>query len=80
MLDLEEIGALQTLGDQKINSLPEAELDPLIGYCSLLGKDISRLAAHQKVSTDAATTHAFRLGIALGLEVQIKDGQLQRRP
>jgi hypothetical protein len=79
MLDLDEIGALQTLGTQKINSLPKGELGPLVGYCSLIGNDLIKFAAQHKASTGEAMVNAIRLGIALGLEVQIKDGQLQRR-
>ena len=79
MLDLDELGALQTLGSQKINSLPETELGPLVGFCSLIGNDLLRYAAQHKASSGDAIVNAVRFGIALGLESQIKDGQLQRR-
>ncbi|MDD4967313.1 hypothetical protein [Halothiobacillus sp.] len=79
MLDLDEIGALQTIGTQKINSLSAKELGPLVGYCSLIGSDLLKFAAQQKKSTGEAIVNAVRIGIALGLETQIKDGQIQRR-
>jgi hypothetical protein len=79
MLDLDEMGALQTLGAQQINSLPEKELGPLVGYCSLISTDILKIANQNRKSTGEAMINAVRFGIALGLGIQIKDSQVQRR-
>ena len=79
MIDLEEIVALQTLGMDKINKLPEGELDPLVGYFALVGNDLLKFAAKNKLPTGEALVNAIRIGMALGLETQIVDGKLIRR-
>ncbi len=79
MLDLDEITACQTLGMENINTLPEGELDPLIGYFSLAGNELLKFGAKNHFPLGEAMVNAIRIGMALGLETRIEKGQLVRR-
>jgi len=79
MIDFEEMKQRQALGQQDIDSLIDDEKTVLKHYCSLAAEALLRLGSQQKSPVDEIVINAFRLGIALGLYLEITAGEVRAR-
>jgi len=79
MIDFEEMKQRQALGQQDIDSLIDDEKTVLKHYCSLAAEALLRLGSQQKSPVDEIVINAFRLGIALGLHLEITAGEVRAR-
>ena len=79
MLDIETIWAKQTEGSALIAALPEAEKTLVEGYCYLVTQELLKEATRQKSSVEDLVLNTYRYGMALGLALQITNGELKGR-
>jgi hypothetical protein len=79
MLDLNEMLRRQQDGLREIDSLGGIEMDILKHYCSLATEELLKAGANQKAPVDEVVINALRTGIALGIQLTIKNGEVQGR-
>ena len=79
MIDFEDMKQRQEVGLQDIDSLVDDEKTVLKHYCSLATEALLRLGAQKKAPVDQLVVNAFRLGIALGLHLEITAGEVRGR-
>ncbi len=79
MIDFEDMKQRQEEGVQDIDSLIDDEKTVLKHYCSLATEALLRLGSQKKSPVDQVVINAFRLGIALGLHLEITAGEVRSR-
>lgn len=79
MIDFEDMTRRQKEGSNLIDSLQEDELTVLQHYCSLSTEALIKMGKQKQSSTDQMVINALRCGIALGLRLQIVNGEIQGR-
>ena len=79
MIDFNEMKQRQEVGLQDIDSLVDDEKTVLKHYCSLGAEALLRLGTQKKSPVDQVVVNAFRLGIALGLHLEITAGEVSGR-
>ena len=79
MIDFDDMKQRQEVGQQDIDSLIDDEKTVLKHYCSLAAEALLRLGAQKKSPVDQVVVNAFRLGIALGLHLEITTGEVRGR-
>ncbi|MBU1067195.1 hypothetical protein KKE60_05380 [Patescibacteria group bacterium] len=79
MIDFDDMKRRQEEGLKLVDSLQEDELMILRHYCSLSTEALIKMGAQRKSSTDQVVINALKNGIALGLRLQVVDGEIQGR-
>lgn len=79
MIDFQEMTRRQQEGLKQIDALQGDEGDILKHYCSLATEALLRLGAQRKAPVDQVVINSFKNGIALGLQLQITNGEVQGR-
>lgn len=79
MIDFNEMKRCQEDGQRDIDSLDGDERDILKHYCSLSTEALMRLGIYRKAVFEEVVINAFRTGLALGLRLDIINGEVQRR-
>ena len=80
MIDFEEMNRRQQEGLTNIDSLQEDEKAVLQHYCSLATEVLLKMGSQRKAPVDQLVINAYKYGIALGLRLQVTQGELQGRP
>jgi hypothetical protein len=79
MINFEEASNLQMLGAAEIKKLSESELDMLKYFCLSGAQAWMKIGAQQKSSVEDVVLNAYRMGIALGSQLSITNGEIKRR-
>lgn len=79
MIDFQEMTRRQQEGLKQIDTLQEDERKVLQHYCSLATEALLRMGVQRKAPVDQVVINAFKTGIALGLQLQIKNSEVQER-
>lgn len=79
MIDFDDMKQRQEVGQQDIDSLIEDEKTVLKHYCSLATEALLRLGSQKKSPVDQVVINSFRLGIALGLHLEVIAGEVRGR-
>lgn len=79
MIDATETTELTRKGIASIKSLQDAEMRLLEALCSWATESFMEAGYQAKMSTQNVVLNAYRAGIALGLGLSIKDGQVVGR-
>ena len=77
MIDFQEMTRRQQEGLKQIDTLQGDESDILKHYCSLATEALLKLGVRRKAPVDEVVLNAYKNGIALGLKLQIKGGELK---
>ncbi len=80
MIDFDDMKRRQEEGLNLVDTLQEDELIVLRHYCSLSTEALIKMGAQRQSSTDQVVINALKGGIALGLRLQITNGELMGRP
>ncbi len=80
MIDFDDMKRRQEAGLKLVDSLQEDESTVLRHYCSLATEALMKMGAQRQSSPDQVVINALKNGIALGLRLQIAEGELQGRP
>ena len=80
MIDFEDMKRRQEEGLNMVDSLQEDESMVLRHYCSLSTEALMKMGAQRQSSTDQVVINAIKGGIALGLRLQITNGEIKGRP
>jgi len=76
MIDFQDMNSRQQAGLSEINSLQDDERAVLQHYCSLATEALMKTGDQRKAPIDQMVINAYRYGIALGLQLQITQGEL----
>lgn len=79
MIDFQEMTRRQQEGLRQIDTLQGDESDILKHYCSLSTEALLRLGVQRKAPVDEVVINSFKNGIALGLQLQITNSEVQGR-
>ncbi|MFH0847181.1 MAG: hypothetical protein V1894_03885 [Chloroflexota bacterium] len=79
MIDFDDMKRRQEEGLNLVDSLQEDESAVIRHYCSLATEALIKMGAQRQSSTDQVVINALKNGIALGLRLQVKKGELQGR-
>jgi len=79
MIDFEDMKRRQEEGLKLVDSLQEDESMVLRHYCSLGTEALMKMAAQRQSPVDQVVINALKNGIALGLRLQVKEGEIQGR-
>ena len=79
MIDFEEMKQRQEAGLQEINSLQQDERDILKHYCSLATEALLKVGVKRKAPLEEVVINAYKNGIALGLCLQVTQGEVRGR-
>lgn len=77
MIAYQEMVKRQQQGIALIESIQEDEKAVIKHYCSLLAQAILELAKSRNASIDEAMVNAIRTGLALGLQLNIEEGEIK---
>ncbi len=80
MIDFQDMKTRHQDGLKLLDSLQEDETAVLRHYCSLATEALMKIGAQRQAPVDQMIINAFKQGIALGLRLQVTDGELQGRP
>ncbi len=80
MIDFDDMKRRQEEGLNLVDALQEDELIVLRHYCSLSTEALIKMGAQRQSSTDQVVINALKGGIALGLRLQITNGEIKGRP
>jgi len=79
MIDFQDMVRRQQLGSAQITTLQGDEKAVLQHYCSLATEDVLTEGTKRNATIDQVVINAIRLGIGLGLELKITNGEVQGR-
>ena len=79
MIDFEEMRRRQDEGLNSIGTLEADEKEILQHYCSLATEALLRLGVKRKAPVDEVVLNAYKNGIALGLRLQVTQGEILGR-
>ena len=79
MIDFEVMRRRQVEGLQELDTLQGEEFDILRHYCSLATEALLKEGARLKLPFDKLVINSYRSGIALGLRLQVTQGEVQGR-
>lgn len=79
MIDFEEMNRRQQEGLTDIDSLQEDEKMVLQHYCSLATEALLKIGVQRKATVDQLVINAYKYGIALGLRLQVTQGEVLGR-
>ena len=80
MIDFDDMKRRQEEGQKLVDSLQEDESMVLRHYCSLATEALMKIGDQRESSVDQVVINALKNGIALGLRLQVAEGELQGRP
>lgn len=76
MIDFEEMKRCQEEGQRDIDSLQEDEKMVLQHYCSLATEMLLKMGTQRKAPVDQVVINSLKMGIALGLRLQVTQGEV----
>ena len=79
MIDFDDMKRRQEEGQKLVDSLQEDESMVLRHYCSLATEALMKIGDQRESPTDQVVINALKNGIALGLRLQVAEGELQGR-
>jgi hypothetical protein len=79
VIDFDDMNQRQQDGLTQVNSLQEDERAVLQHYCSLATEVLMEEGDKRKAPIDQVVINAYRYGIALGLKLQVVNGEIQGR-
>ena len=79
MIDFEDMKRRQEEGLNLLDTLQEDEFMVIRHYCSLATEALLKMGDQRKSSTDQVVINALKYGIALGIRLQVKNGEVQGR-
>ena len=79
MIDFEEMKRCQEEGQRDIDSLQEDEKMVLQHYCSLETEVLLKMGTQRKAPFDQVVINSLKMGIALGLRLQVIQGEVLGR-
>jgi len=79
MLDAKEMETRCQAGMKLIEGLPTQEKELLQAYCGLYGDTVLQAAVTSNAPMDEVAANAVRIGMALGLQLSIENGQFVGR-
>ena len=79
MIDFEDMKRRQEEGLNIIGTLAADEKEVLQHYCSLATEAFLRLGVKRKAPVDEVVLNAYKNGIALGLRLQVTQGEILGR-
>lgn len=77
MIDYQEMVKRQQQGIALLESLQNDEKEIIKHYCSLSADAVLQLAKSRKASTPEAMVNAYRTGLALGLQLNVDNGEVK---
>ena len=80
MIDFDDMKRRQEEGQKLVDSLQEDESMVLRHYCSLATEALMKIGDQRESPVDQVVINALKNGIALGLRLQVAEGELQGRP
>jgi len=79
MIDFDDMRRQQEEGLKLVDSLQEDESMVLRHYCSLATEALMKMGAQRQSPVDQVVINALKNGIALGLRLQVTEGEVQGR-
>ena len=79
MIDFDDMRRQQEEGLKLVDSLQEDESMVLRHYCSLATEALMKMGAQRQSPVDQVVINALKNGIALGLRLQVAEGEVQGR-
>ena len=79
MIDLDDMMNRQQEGLKLVDSLQEEEFAVLRHYCSLTTEVLMDTSAKRQFPVDKIVINALKHGVALGLRLQIAEGEIRGR-
>jgi len=79
MIDFDDMKRRQEEGQKLVDSLQEDESMVLRHYCSLATEALMKIGDQRESPVDQVVINALKNGIALGLRLQVAEGELQGR-
>jgi len=79
MIDFDDMKRRQEEGQKLVDSLQEDESMVLRHYCSLATEALMKIGGQRESPVDQVVINALKNGIALGLRLQVAEGELQGR-
>uniref|UniRef100_A0A6M3X4X8 Uncharacterized protein n=1 Tax=viral metagenome TaxID=1070528 RepID=A0A6M3X4X8_9ZZZZ len=79
MLDYNEMVARQESGNTKVDGLQGDELDIIKHWCSMVAQELMAAGSAQQAPFGEVVINGIKAGLALGLEMDIVQGELMRR-
>ena len=80
MIDFDDMQRRQLEGFKQVDSLQGDELAVLQHYCSLATEELVKVTDKSFIPKDQLVINALKYGIAMGLRLQITEGEIQGRP
>ncbi len=80
MLDMQTLTAIQKKGEQRLSSLRHDEDLILESYALVLSRTVRTYGKQKNEPFENIILNACRLGIALGLGIDVTDGAVYQRP
>lgn len=77
MIDLNEMVQRQQYGAELLNQLQEDEKTILQHYCSMSAEALLQVGADRKAPVNEVIINAMKNGIALGLKLNIQNGEVK---
>lgn len=79
MIDFQDMNSRQQAGLSQVGALQEDERAVLQHYCSLATEELIKQGEKRQAPVDQLVINAYRYGIALGLQLQVTNGEILGR-
>jgi hypothetical protein len=79
MIDAQELKKGHETAGRELDSLQGDENDVLQHYCSLITDEYLKVVANGRAQIDVVIINAIRSGVALGMAISIKNGEVLAR-